>query len=84
MDHMHGMGMWVPSVPPTWARLFRVHLDGWSVLAVLSVVALLAYLAGVVRAGWDSGAVSQRLSATSVAGAERIRTTAATHRRRGP
>jgi cytochrome c oxidase assembly factor CtaG len=46
---MHGMSMWVPPVPPTWARLFRVHLDGWSVLAVLSVAALLAYLVGVAR-----------------------------------
>jgi cytochrome c oxidase assembly factor CtaG len=49
VDHMHGMGMWVPGVPPTWARMFRVHLDGSSVLAVLSVMALLGYLVGVAR-----------------------------------
>jgi cytochrome c oxidase assembly factor CtaG len=41
--------MWVPDQPPTWERMFLVHLDGWSVLAVLSVVALLVYLAAVVR-----------------------------------
>jgi putative membrane protein len=41
--------MWVPALPPTWERMFLVHLDGWSVLAVLSGVALLVYLAAVVR-----------------------------------
>src|SRR6476619_2879048 len=45
---MHS-GMWVPAPPPTWGRMFLVHLDGWSVLAVLSGVALLVYLAAVVR-----------------------------------
>jgi putative membrane protein len=45
---MHS-GMWVPAQPPTWARMFLVHLDAWSVLAVLSGVALLVYLAAVVR-----------------------------------
>src|SRR3954467_11659832 len=41
--------MWMPPAPPTWARLFRIHLDGSSVLAVLTLVALLAYLIGVAR-----------------------------------
>jgi len=41
--------MWMPDEPPTWARLFVPHLDGWSVLAVLSLLALVAYLVGVVR-----------------------------------
>jgi cytochrome c oxidase assembly factor CtaG len=49
VDHMHQPGMWVPPVPPTWARMFRVHLDGWSVLAVLALVALVFYLVGIVR-----------------------------------
>jgi putative membrane protein len=41
--------MWVPTQPPTWARMFLVHLDSWSVLAVLSGIALLVYLGGVAR-----------------------------------
>src|SRR4051794_2201687 len=41
--------MWVPDQPPTWGRMFLPHLDGGSVLAVLSVVALLVYLGAVVR-----------------------------------
>jgi cytochrome c oxidase assembly factor CtaG len=41
--------MWVPSEPPTWSRVFLVHLDPWSVLAVLSIVGTLLYLAAVVR-----------------------------------
>jgi putative copper resistance protein D len=41
--------MWVPDVPPTWSRMFLPHLDRWSVLAVLSGVALLVYLAAVLR-----------------------------------
>ncbi len=49
MDHGHHSGMWVPSVPPTWARMFIPHLEAWSVLAVLSVVGLVLYLAAVVR-----------------------------------
>jgi putative membrane protein len=48
VDHAH-MGMWVPPGPPTWAREFRIHLDGSSVIAVLTVVALLAYLVAVAR-----------------------------------
>jgi putative copper resistance protein D len=43
------MGMWLPPGPPTWGRLFRLHLDTGSVLAVAAVVALLAYAVGVVR-----------------------------------
>jgi putative copper resistance protein D len=43
------MGMWLPPGPPTWGRLFRVHLDTGSVLAVAAVLALLAYGVGLVR-----------------------------------
>ena len=49
VDHGHHSGMWVPGAPPTWGRMFLPHLDPWSVLAVLSVVGLLVYLAAVVR-----------------------------------
>ncbi|MGY1808202.1 cytochrome c oxidase assembly protein [Blastococcus sp. SYSU D00669] len=48
MEHDHS-GMWMPDQPPTWGRMFVPHLDGWSIVAVLSLVALLAYLVGVVR-----------------------------------
>jgi putative membrane protein len=41
--------MWVPGEPPTWGRMFLPHLGPESVLAVLSVVALLAYVVAVVR-----------------------------------
>src|SRR3954467_915192 len=63
--------MWVPDQPPTWGRMFLPHLDGVSVLAVLSVVALLVYLGAVLRLrrsgvswpwwrvlAWVAGAVS--------------------------
>jgi len=49
VDHGQHSGMWVPAQPPTWGRMFQVHLDSWSVLAVLSGVALLVYLAATVR-----------------------------------
>ncbi|MGY2004584.1 cytochrome c oxidase assembly protein [Blastococcus sp. SYSU DS1024] len=49
MEHGHHSGMWVPEDPPTWGRMFLPHLDAWSVLAVLSIVGLVAYLAAVVR-----------------------------------
>ena len=49
MHHMGSMGMWLPPGPPTWGRLFRLHLDTGSVLAVAAVAALLAYAVGVVR-----------------------------------
>lgn len=49
MDHGHHSGMWVPDEPPTWGRIFLPHLDAWSVLPVLGVVALVVYLAGVLR-----------------------------------
>ena len=49
MDHGHHSGMWVPDRPPTWGRMFLPHLDSVSVLAVLSVLALLVYLGAVVR-----------------------------------
>src|SRR3954470_21558025 len=41
--------MWVPGEPPTWGRMFIPHLDAVSVLAVLSVVALVVYLGAVLR-----------------------------------
>jgi len=49
VEHGHDSGMWVPPQPPTWGRLFLPHLQGWSVLAVLSGLLLVAYLVGVVR-----------------------------------
>jgi putative membrane protein len=49
VEHGHHSGMWVPGEPPTWGRMFLPHLDPWSVLAVLSVVGLLLYLAAVGR-----------------------------------
>ena len=49
MDHGHHSGMWVPGEPPTWGHMFLPHLEPWSVLAVLSVVGLVVYLAAVVR-----------------------------------
>jgi putative copper resistance protein D len=49
VDHAHQMGMWIPPAPPTWGRMFRIHLDSGSVLAVVALVALAAYLVGVVR-----------------------------------
>jgi cytochrome c oxidase assembly factor CtaG len=48
VQHDH-TGMWMPTDPPTWARLFIPRLDAWSVLAVASIVLLLAYLIGVAR-----------------------------------
>jgi putative membrane protein len=39
----------VPGEPPTWGQMFLPHLEPWSVLAVLSVVGLVVYLAAVVR-----------------------------------
>lgn len=41
--------MWMPTDPPTWARLFTPRLDGWSWIAVLSVLVLVAYLVGLAR-----------------------------------
>ena len=49
MEHGHGSSMWVPDEPPTWGRLFLPHLDAVSVLAVLSIVAVVVYLGAVVR-----------------------------------
>ena len=43
--HGHHSGMWVPDEPPTWGRMFLPHLEPWSLLAVLSLVGLVAYLA---------------------------------------
>ena len=39
MEHGHHSGMWVPEDPPTWARMFLPHLDPWSVLPVLALLA---------------------------------------------
>src|SRR3954447_12873274 len=39
----------MPTDPPTWGRLFVPQLGGWSVLAALSVLGLVAYLVGVLR-----------------------------------
>ena len=49
MEHGHHSGMWVPGEPPTWARMFLPHLEPGSVLAVLSVLGLVGYLAAVAR-----------------------------------
>jgi putative copper resistance protein D len=63
--------MWVPGEPPTWQRMLLPHLDAWSVLAVLSAVGLIGYLAAVAvlrrqgvrwswgrTAAWTAGMVS--------------------------
>jgi putative membrane protein len=49
VEHGHHSGMWVPEEPPTWARMFLPHLDPWSVLPVLALLAGVVYLGGVVR-----------------------------------
>ena len=49
MEHGHHSGMWVPGEPPTWARMFLPHLDPWSVLPVLALLAGVAYGVGVLR-----------------------------------
>jgi putative membrane protein len=49
VDHGQHSGMWVPSDPPTWGRMFIPHVGPGSVLAVLSVVALLVYLGATLR-----------------------------------
>jgi putative copper resistance protein D len=41
--------MWIPPAPPTWGRLFRIHLDSGSFLAVVTLIALAAYLIAVLR-----------------------------------
>ncbi|MFW3171407.1 cytochrome c oxidase assembly protein [Geodermatophilus sp. CPCC 206100] len=48
MEHGQHSGMWVPAEPPTWGRMFLPHLDGWSVLAVLSLLGIAGYLAAMV------------------------------------
>ena len=50
MEHGHHSGMWVPTEPPTWARMLVPHLDPWSVLPVLALLAAAAYLVAVLRA----------------------------------
>lgn len=49
MGDMQHSGMWVPPAPQTWARMFRIHLDSWSVLAVVSLLLIVLYLVGVLR-----------------------------------
>ncbi|MGY1602543.1 cytochrome c oxidase assembly protein [Geodermatophilus sp. SYSU D00815] len=68
MEHDHS-GMWMPDRPPTWGRVFLPHLDGWSIVAVLSLVALLAYLVGVVRLRRSGVAWPWWRTASFVAGA---------------
>jgi cytochrome c oxidase assembly factor CtaG len=41
--------MWIPAEPPTWERAFLVHLEPWNVLAWLSILGTLVYLAAVIR-----------------------------------
>ncbi len=41
--------MWMPTDPPTWARLFTPHLDRWSWMAGLTVLVLVGYLVGLAR-----------------------------------
>jgi putative membrane protein len=68
VEHGHHSGMWVPGEPPTWGRMFLPHLDAWSVLAVLSVVGVLLYLAAVVRLHRSGVAWSWWRTAAWVAG----------------
>ena len=49
MEHGRHSGMWVPDEPPTWGRMFLPHLEASSALAVLSLVALVVYMAAVMR-----------------------------------
>ena len=49
MGSSHHSGMWIPGEPPTWGRMFLPHLEPWSVLAVLSGLALVVYLVAVAR-----------------------------------
>ncbi len=49
MEHGHHSGRGEPGEPPTWARMFNPHLDPWSVLPVLALVAGVAYLVGALR-----------------------------------
>ena len=60
MDHGHHSGMWVPAEPPTWGRMFLPHLDGWSWLAVLSLVGFL--IAVYVLSHWTDGAMAVAIS----------------------
>jgi putative copper resistance protein D len=46
MQTMHGL-MWMPSLPPTIARLFAFHLQPVPILPALAIALLLAYLLGV-------------------------------------
>ena len=53
MEHGHHSGMWVPDEPPTWARMLIPHLDPWSLLPVLALLAAAAYLVAVLRVRRD-------------------------------
>jgi cytochrome c oxidase assembly factor CtaG len=71
VEHGQHSGMWTPAEPPTWGRMFLPHLDGWSVLAVLSLLGIAGYLTALVvlrrsgvawpwwrTASWIAGCVS--------------------------
>jgi putative membrane protein len=49
VEHGHHSGMWIPPDPPTTGRMFLLHLDAWSVLAVLSLIGVVVYVAAVIR-----------------------------------
>jgi cytochrome c oxidase assembly factor CtaG len=76
VEHGHS-GMWVPGEPPTWGRMFLPHLEPWSVVPVLGLLALTVYLVGVrrlrrqgVRWSWwrTAGFVAGVLSLVAVTG----------------
>jgi putative membrane protein len=49
VEHGHHSGMWVPGQSPTWGRMFLPHVTPGSVLAVLSMLALVVYVLAVLR-----------------------------------
>ena len=57
MDHGQHSGMWVPSEPPTWGRMFLVHLDPWSVLKLALVLAVVLFFIWLVAVGVLYGAL---------------------------
>lgn len=46
--HMSGP-MWMPMLPPTWARIFAFHPQPVIVIPLISLLGLLAYWAAVIR-----------------------------------
>ena len=69
VEHGHHSGMWVPTEPPTWARMLLLHLDPWSVLPVLALLAAAGYLLGVLRLRRDGVRWPWWRTAAFVAGA---------------